>query len=238
MRFYRIAKKVGLITTYLAMSVFVNLLSLQSTGAQDLIYVARGDLIYDESGKNRRILIEPGTLLKFLGKMNVFPLGVFCKVRTPTGIEGTIPEADVEVLATPAENIAFVKRSYLVRGVTLAQGSLCPFSKVDDQGETAFELETGTAEYVVKQNKYIVRTKKIRIPPPVFERHFNVVTDAIVKSTSFPKWSRLADGKRGTPCFDGDQTPVGRNHHNEVKEQLVPYTTEEAKGSARKYTDS
>jgi len=179
---------------YLAIAALVAFLSTNEAVAQNLIYVAKGYVVYEENGENRRLLIEPGTLLKFLHKKSVFPHGTLYRVRTPTGIVGVMRENDVLLFDHLPENVAFVKKMLIRPGIHLIPGEIIPYKKVDDLDETFFEMDVGIAKYIVKDKDYAIRHRKMKLSPQKFVEYFNVITQSDVNKTSFPIWRQMTKG--------------------------------------------
>ena len=192
MKYLRVQRRKGMdFIKYLAIAVLVVLLSTNDAVAQDMIYVAKGCVVYEENGENRRLLIEPGTLLKFLDKKSVFHHGTFYRVRTPTGIEGVMRENDLLFFEQLPEDVAFVKKKLIRSGIHLIPGEIIPYKKVDDLDETLFEMDVGIAKYIVKDKDYTIKHRKMKLSPQEFVEYFNVITQSYVNKISFPIWRQM-----------------------------------------------
>lgn len=154
----------------------------------DPIYVAKGTVLWEEGGDRRRLIIEPGTILKYINKHESFEQGLLYEVQTPTGIKGAMRANDIEIFEKAPEGLAFVKKDFTRRGVIFSAGDLHPYNRIHEPDEVAFDVDKGVAKYVVSENDYKVKRIKIRLNREDFIDHMNVVTEKEIEQTSFPLW--------------------------------------------------
>lgn len=163
----------------------------------DSFYVAKGSILYEEGGDRRRLIIEPGTLLRFVKKHDSFDHGMLYEVQTPTGVKGSMRAKDVEVFQKVPEGLAFVKKDFTRQGVSFNTGDLHPYVRLDELDEVFFEVDKGIAKYIVSEGNYIVKRIKIRLRRVDFIDHMNVVTAKEIEQTSFPLWEQATQkGKK------------------------------------------
>ena len=182
---------------HMAWGLMLVFLAMGQAEAQTRIHVAKGSVVFEENGKNRRLLIEPGTLLTVLGRETSFTHGSLYKVLTPTGIEGTMQEKDVVVFERVPDDIAFVKKKLRRGNIHLIPGDMHPFVRTDDSDETVFEIDIGVAKYEVERGAYSIRYKKLKMAPREFDEYFNVITADKLSHTPFLRWRQVTkNGKK------------------------------------------
>lgn len=179
------------------------LLSLSATntvGAEAVVYVARGHVLYQETPPDkRRLILEPGTPLKKLEEVDT-NLGTMYRVRTPTGISGLMRKLDVEEIDNSSPTLGFVKRDFVHKGIHVSAGEVHPLKMNESPTETTYEISKGVARYNIRDQAYVVNSSKIELSVDEMSTNVNKVEFDSLSKVSFPVWVQLSDEDSNTPA--------------------------------------
>lgn len=180
--------------TYILMLAF--LMAPDIVGAQSVVYVARGHVLYQEEPPDkRRLILEPGTTLQMLGEVDT-ALGKMHRVRTPTGISGLMRKLDVEEVDDSSPTLGFVKMGFNHKGIHVSSGEVHPLKIKNFPTETTYEISKGIARYNIRDQAYLVNSIMIELSVDEMSRNVNIVDFNRLKTKKFPVWVQLSDGTR------------------------------------------
>ena len=150
--------------------------------------LAKKTFLDQDKRQARRLILEPGTVLKCTGEK-----GKRLVVQTPTGITGTIKKSSVHILSVNSFKLAYPVTAFKSDSNNKIKwfypGEFYPFEE-DEDGN--YVLSIGEAIYSIASGKYIVNTYGFILPNGDLEK-FNFVDYQVVEETSFPEWRKIKD---------------------------------------------
>ncbi len=182
-------------------ATLINLATLGASSA-DLIAVATGHVLYQENAENRRLIIEPGTRLALL-QTDPVEVGGFIvyRVRTATGIAGTMRRQSVEVMAErpfpddPRKGIAVVKRAGTHDEVPFLLGRIHPYEKFVESDRIQYKVATGLYKYHPGAREFVpTEPSHVTLSASDMNRMFTILGASGQEDPRFSEWQPRTDG--------------------------------------------
>lgn len=127
---------------------FVLIAVLCELSQADDFYAAKGTVLFGEDFR-RRLLIEPGSTLKVNGSIES-DYGSMYRVTTATGISGLMHKDDVHKVKNLNTQVASVKYTNEIYGVTFISGKLHPYKATNVGRKKYYEVVTGLYRYDIE----------------------------------------------------------------------------------------
>ncbi len=163
------------------------LASTAQAACPDGTLLAKESFLDQDKRQARRLILEPGTVLKCTGEKRNKWL-----VRTPTGITGAIKKNQVHVVSTDEFRLAYPVTPFRSESANRVKWfyprEYYPYAA---DGNDNHVLTIGDAIYDIDQNQYEVRTYGFVLPNDDLEK-FNFIDAAIVQETRFPEWRKIS----------------------------------------------
>lgn len=148
--------------------------------------LAKRSFLDQDKKQARRLILEPGTVLKCNGVK-----GRRLEVQTPTGITGTISKKSVDIFSVDEFQLAYPITAFSSksnnRNKWFYPGEFYPF-KEDANGN--YVLSIGVATYNLREKKYQASDYPFILPNEDLEK-FNFIDQYIVRGINFPEWRKI-----------------------------------------------
>jgi hypothetical protein len=171
------------------------MLSIKTLHAE--ILISKDQYLYVPQSDNRRLLLEPGSILlrKPVTKEETYKKRV--RVISSGGVEGEVKSRGVDSVNDMSGKLAYVKDNIEIKGNTFPIGTVFPVKIIDDEDDyIIYEVTYVKSIYSVKQSGFVMREKHSQYTENEFMHSFNLIDPVDVSHYKFPFWK---ENKRHKP---------------------------------------
>ncbi len=154
------------------------------------VLIGKDQYLYVPKSDNRRLLLEPGSILlrKPIPNEEVFKKRV--RVISSGGVEGEVKLRDIDSVNDMTGMLAYVKDEIDIKGNKYPIGTVFPMKIIDDEDDLVYEITYTRSSYSVKRNGFIMKEKTATYQEHDFLGSFNLIDATEVTHYKFPFWIR------------------------------------------------
>ncbi len=154
------------------------------------VLVGKDQYLYVPKSDNRRLLLEPGSILlrKPIPKEETFKKRI--RVISSGGVEGEVKSRSIDSINDMGGRLAYVKDEINIKGNKYPVGTIFPVQIIDDDDEIIYDLTYAKPSYSVKNRGFVVKEKSIKYSEHEFFKPFNLIDPDEVARYKFPFWKK------------------------------------------------